>query len=262
MNEKLHVHVPYPVLEETLELLAARRLNPEIFFSCDALESLVPERLGAAADFLAGAGLAVTIHAPFMDLNPGSFEPLLREATRRRFGQVMAAAARLRPRVIVFHPGYDRWRYGDTTARWLDSSLEIWRETVREAESAGTVIGLENIFEEEPAVLRALIDEIDSPRVGHCFDTGHWNLFGKVSLEDWFAELGSRVVEAHIHDNRGLRDDHAPLGTGTIDFPLFFSLMERYAPEAVWTIEAHSRECLERALVNIVPYLERCAACR
>ena len=147
MHERLHVHVPYPVLDESLQFLAERRLNPEIFFSADSLETLVPEKAGAAGDFLSGSGLATTIHAPFLDLNPGSFEPLLREATRRRFRQMMAAAARFRPRVIVFHPGYDRWRYGDYTTKWLETSLDIWRETVEKADAIGTVIAIENIFD-------------------------------------------------------------------------------------------------------------------
>jgi hypothetical protein len=30
--------------------------------------------------------------------------------------------------------------------------------------------------------------------------------------------------------------------------------MEQYAPDAAWTIEAHSREALERSLVNIEKY--------
>jgi sugar phosphate isomerase/epimerase len=256
MNDRLHVHVPYPVLEESLEFLAERRLNAEVFFSAESLENLVPERLGAAAEFLSTSGLATTIHAPFMDLNPGSFEPLLMEATRRRFRQVMGAVRLLRPRVVVFHPGYDRWRYGETTARWLETSLETWRETAAEAESIGTVVAVENIFDEEPEVLRALLDGIGSPCVGHCFDVGHWNLFGKVSMEEWFRDLGSRIVEAHIHDNAGEKDDHAAIGAGTVDFPLFFSLMELHAPDAVWTIEAHSRKTLEEALVKIRPFLE------
>ena len=80
-------------------------------------------------------------------------------------------------------------------------------------------------------------------------------MFKQVGMEAWFAELGPFIAEAHIHDNFGLKDDHAPIGEGNIDFELFFSLMERYAPAAALTIEAHSREALERALVNIARFL-------
>jgi sugar phosphate isomerase/epimerase len=115
---------------------------------------------------------------------------------------------------------------------------------------------VENIFEEEPSTLKALFEAIDSPLLRHCFDTGHWNLFVKVSMEEWFAEIGSWIAEAHIHDNFGIKDDHNAIGEGNIDFDLFFRLMEQYAPDAAWTLEAHSKETLEKALVKIEKYIK------
>ena len=70
-------------------------------------------------------------------------------------------------------------------------------------------------------------------------------------MEEWFEALGDRIAEVHIHDNSGTRDDHAPPGEGDIDFELYFRLMERYAPDAAYTIEAHSRADLERSLVAL-----------
>jgi sugar phosphate isomerase/epimerase len=75
-------------------------------------------------------------------------------------------------------------------------------------------------------------------------------------MEEWFAEIGSYIAEAHIHDNFGIKDDHNAIGEGNIDFDLFFRLMEQYAPDAAWTLEAHSKETLEKALVNIGKYLQ------
>ena len=247
----VHIHVPYPALDEALPFLIDRRLNVEIFFSAEALDHLEPKRLVAAATILDAEGLKSTIHAPFMDLNPGSYEPLLQEITRRRFHQVMDAAALLRPRVVVFHPGFDKWRYGETRDRWLAESIPLWQEMVERGEECGCIIAVENIFEEEPSTLVDLIQGVNSPRLRHCFDVGHWNLFSKVSLEEWFSDLGPYIAETHIHDNHGKLDEHAPIGEGNIDTRLFFSLLDSYAPDAVRTIEAHSREKLERALVNL-----------
>jgi sugar phosphate isomerase/epimerase len=247
----VHVHVPYPVLDEALPFLIDRRLNVELFFSADTLDRLVPELLASTAARLDAEGVKRTIHAPFMDLNPGSYEPLLQEITRRRFHQVMDAAALLRPQVVVFHPGYDKWRYGETRDRWLAESIPLWQEMVERGEECDCLITVENIFEEEPSTLFDLIRCVDSPRLRHCFDVGHWNMFTKVSMEEWFSVLGPYIAEAHIHDNHGQKDEHAPLGEGNIDTRLFFSLLERYAPDAVRTIEAHSREKLERALKSL-----------
>jgi len=254
-TKRVFAHLPYSQFAEHLPFFLERRLNPEIFLSGDALEALSPGELAQAAALLQGEGLSCTIHAPFMDLNPGSLEPLLRDATLRRFDQVLDAAQLLRPEVMVFHPGFDRWRYGEATEQWLRLSVAAWRAVLDRARSIGTVIAVENIFEEEPSTLRALFEAVDDPLLVHCFDVGHWNLFKKVGMEQWFEALGARIAEVHIHDNFGTRDDHAPPGEGAIDFELFFGLMERYAPTAAYTIEAHSREHLERALLVLAPQL-------
>jgi sugar phosphate isomerase/epimerase len=255
MNNRIFVHVPYLFLRDNLSLIIERRINPEIFLPADVLDGLIPEELTAIAEALSANGQETTIHGPFMDLNPGSTEPLLRQATMHRFHQALDAALILKPRIMVLHPGYDKWRYGESQDSWLKHSIDGWQEVLERVRSIGCTIAVENIFEEEPATLRALLEAIDSPLVRHCFDVGHWNLFGKVGMAEWFAELGDYIVEAHIHDNRGERDNHAPLGEGNIDFDLFFRLMGQYAPDAAWTIEAHSREALERSLVNIRKYV-------
>lgn len=255
MTRRVFVHVPYLQIDEHLPFILERRLNPEIFLSADVLDRLDPSRLEETAQALTGEGLSCTIHSPFMDLNPGSAERMLRDATLHRFTQVMEAAAILKPEVMVFHPGFDRWRYGEAVAQWLDLSVPVWRFVLEKATEIGTVVAVENIFEEEPSTLKALFEAVDHERFGHCFDVGHWNLFKKVGMEEWFEALGKRIVEVHIHDNSGTRDDHAPPGEGAIDFRLFFDLMERYAPEAAYTIEAHSRAHLESSLEVLKPYL-------
>jgi sugar phosphate isomerase/epimerase len=253
--KRVFAHVPYLQLQAHLPFIVERRLNPEIMFSADALDALVPAELAAAAATLRSEGLSCTIHSPFVDLNPGSFERYLREATILRFNQVMDAAEVLGPQVMVFHPGYDRWRYGAARKQWQELSLETWRPLVERAKGIGTIIAVENIFEEEPSTLKALLEALDDPHFRHCFDVGHWNLFKKVGMDEWFEALGDKVAEVHIHDNGGTGDDHAPPGEGAIDFKEFFALMERYAPGAAYTIEAHSREDLESSLVALKPYL-------
>jgi sugar phosphate isomerase/epimerase len=242
MPKPIYAHVPYQRLSENLQSLLTTGINPEIFLPAAVLDTLIPEEAAAIMASLQSAGIRSTIHAPFMDLNPGSFEPLLRQATIHRFEQVLTAAEIIRPDTIVMHPGYDRWRYGDRQAEWLELSLPVWRMVDERAADIGCRIAVENIFDEEPSVLKALLEAIDSPRIGHCFDVGHWNLFKSVSMAEWFAELGDRIIHSHVHDNHGLRDDHLPLGDGMIDFDEYFRLMRQHAPDASYAIEAHDRD--------------------
>ncbi|MBU5638087.1 sugar phosphate isomerase/epimerase [Geomonas sp. Red69] len=255
MSKRVFVHVPYPQIGAHLPFILERRLSPEIYLSADALDAAAPAQLAETAQVLAGEGLSCTIHAPFMDLNPGSLERMLRDATMHRFRQVLDAAELLRPEVMVFHPGFDRWRYGEAQGQWLELSVAAWREVLQRTKEIGTVVAVENIFEEEPSTLKALFEAVQEPSFGHCFDVGHWNLFKRVGMEKWFEALGTWIKEVHIHDNGGTKDDHAPPGEGAIDFELFFRLMERYAPDAAYTIESHSRAHLESSLQVLTPYL-------
>ncbi len=256
MPRTIHAHVPFPQVQLHLDYMIAKNLHPEIFFSGNVLDETFPEEIESVAAALAASGRACTIHAPFMDLNPGSEEDLIREVTSRRFDQVCAAAAILKPKVMVFHPGYDRWRYGEKQSSWLGHSIETFSEILQATEAIGCTIAVENIFEEEPSTLLALLESFNHPRLRHCFDVGHWNLFHApgIGLDEWFDALGAHIAEIHIHDNSGKKDDHAPVGEGNIDFEQYFKLLDRYAPAAVWTIEAHSRACLERAVVNVAKF--------
>lgn len=255
MQNKIHAHVPYDRLGEHLEYAVANRINPEVFFSADVLDHLVIEELSSFAAALHAASLETTIHAPFLDLNPGAVDTSIRAASRHRIQQVMQAAEILCPKVIVVHPGYDDLHYGDNRLVWLKNSIEFWREFVPKARDIGTVLAVENIFEKEPSTIKALLDAVDDPCFRHCFDVGHWNMFTTVTLDEWFGELGGYIAESHIHDNHGRSDEHLPVGEGAIDFERFFPLLVKHAPAAVWTIEAHNTEHLQRALKNIRTYI-------
>lgn len=255
MADQLHVTIPYRELEHHLPMILERRLQPEIGFRGPDLDQLDPELIERAAAELAEAGLAVTIHAPFHDLNPGAMEPYVFEATAIRFRQTLAAAARLGAGTIIFHPGYEYWKYGGMDHLWLDASLEFWPSIIELAEEHEITLAVENIFETHPGTLVDLLDRIDSPRLGHCFDVGHWRLFAKGSLSDWFAALAHRIVHLHLHDNTGEGDEHRPIGEGDIDFTELFRLINVLDAKPTMTIEAHTLEEMERSLVSIEPYL-------
>lgn len=255
MADQLHVHIPYSQLNELLPMVIERKLQPEIGFKGPDLDQLDPELIDRAATQLADAGLAVTVHAPFFDLNPGAIEPYVFEATAIRFRQTMAASSRLGAKVIVFHPGYEYWKYGGMDHLWLEASLQFWPAIIELAEEFEITLALENIFETHPGTLVDLLDRIDSPRLGHCFDVGHWRLFSDISLADWFSVLGHRLVHLHLHDNTGERDEHRPIGEGDIDFTELFRLIATLKTLPSMTIEAHTPEDLERSLINIKPYI-------
>lgn len=253
----LHVHVPFSQLERLFPLLQKHRLQPEIAFKWPDLDPSLHSAVKQAGRRLAEEGLAVTVHAPFMDLNPGALEPLVREATRRRWMQTLEVAEMLRARLVVLHPGFDRWRYGGQSRPWIDACLEFFPPLLEQAARQQCLLVLENIFEETPDSLATLFQALDSPWLGHCFDVGHWRLFAKCPLERWFASLAPWIRHLHVHDNEGDRDAHMAVGEGDIDFKRVFDLALPLDPLPSMTLEIHDCDALLRCVQTVKPLLAR-----
>ncbi len=241
----IHVHIPYERIYEHIDIIRHRALNPEIYLNALSLDSIKGRDIINLKNALTH-NPAFTIHGPFMDMAPGSVDPKIREVTTRRFYQVLDVAETLRPANIVFHTGYDERRYNGQIGLWLNNSVITWRPILKKAEALGTRIAIENVFEEEPSGLKDLVEGISSPNFGICFDTGHFNAFSKVKLQDWFDAIGSYIIELHLHDNHGLDDEHLAIGDGNIDFKEIISRVIDRNP--VYTIEAHSIEGVEKSI--------------
>ncbi|MEJ2698613.1 MAG: sugar phosphate isomerase/epimerase [Desulfuromonadales bacterium] len=257
MSDLLHVTVPYARLRETLPLLVEKKLQPEVAFSGPELDSLDTGFLREAGETLRASGIDITVHGPYHDLNPGALEPMVRRVTRKRFGQTLAAASTLGASLVVFHPGFDPWKYGGQDHIWVESNLKFWPPLLDLAADSGCLMALENIFEEVPSTLKELLTRLDSPWLGHCFDVGHWHLFGRVSLAEWFSALGPRLIHLHLHDNFGKRDEHLPVGEGRIDFATLFRLTGELPAEPSLTLEAHDQEAMLRSLSRVSSLLGR-----
>ncbi len=255
MSDRLHVTVPYGRLREFLPLLLEKKLQPEVAFGGPELDRLDTSFLRDVGETLQDSGLGITVHGPYHDLNPGALEPLVHRVTRQRFIQTLAAAATLRASLVVFHPGFDPWKYGGQDDLWVKRNLEFWPPLLEQAAEAGCPMALENIFEEAPITLRELLTRLDSPWLGHCFDVGHWNLFGRVSLAEWISALGPRLFHLHLHDNWGSRDEHLPVGEGGVDFATLFRLTGELAAEPSLTLEARGPEAMLRSLSRVASLL-------
>ncbi len=255
MKKRIQVNVPYKMLLEKLDFIIEKRINPEIYFNGEALDTYKEDDLTKINTILRQNERSITIHAPFMDLTPGGVDTRFKKATIERLEQTLEVAAVFRPLMIIVHPGYNKWFYDGDVKLWLENSLTTWKPIVAKAEKIGTPIAIENIFEEEPSGLQQLLTAIKSPYFNFCFDTGHFHLFSKVSMKEWFDVLSNYIRAVHLHDNFKKADDHLPVGDGEIDFDLFFQLIKRYGVDSLFTIEPHKVELLERSLKVCKSYL-------
>lgn len=91
------------------------------------------------------------------------------------------------------------------------------------AAGAGVSIVLENAWNRfllSPVEALRLLDQVNSPAIGWCVDTG--NVLATGYPQDWICTLGARVLRLHVKDydlTKPGRDGFCSLGAGSVDWP-------------------------------------------
>ncbi|MDD2715023.1 MAG: sugar phosphate isomerase/epimerase [Candidatus Wallbacteria bacterium] len=166
-------------------------------------------------------GRRFSMHGVFMDIQPQSQDPYIREASRKRISENLTFAGRLGIDRIVFHSGYNpliKNRFYDDS--WLEGSAEYWKLALQEF--GGTIL-IENMFDDRPDMLLRLMEDVACERLRICLDVGHCQCFSRMPLEKWF-ELAPYIDYFHLNDNRGQSDEHLSVGAGSIDWTTFNGL--------------------------------------
>ncbi|MCX8068991.1 MAG: sugar phosphate isomerase/epimerase [Thermodesulfovibrionales bacterium] len=242
---KPHIHIPFERIDDFLNLAIQHEINMEIFFKGAVLDTIEPYQVTALRKRLT-YNPDISIHAPFMDLSPGAIDDKIRAVTIERFQQTLEMAHILQARAIVFHSGYEKWKYALDTNLWLEKSLETWLPLNEKASRLGIKIAIENIFEDEPSNLKLLMEAVNSKNFGICFDTGHFNIFSQTPLSLWLETLRPYMIELHVHDNDKSFDQHKPIGEGNFEFSNFFNTLD--ISNLILTLENHSPEDVFKSL--------------
>ncbi|MBC7221034.1 sugar phosphate isomerase/epimerase [Candidatus Bipolaricaulota bacterium] len=183
---------------------------------------------------LAEKGLWCTVHVPIYGVNLASPVPSLAAAA---LGEVVGAvdlAADVGAELVVVHPGHVDPDYlpldgeRDRAAQRFRFALEV---ILARARRRGVEVTVEN-KQRSPgwdmvhtaAEHRVVLDLF--PALGACLDFGHLHTTGGEPAP-YVAALGERLVHVHLHDNRGERDEHLPLGAGTVPWQAALAALER-----------------------------------
>ena len=211
--------------------------NPNLIDTKES-EELVLKYKNELVNFKGGRSL----HAPFWDLNLGSKNPLVREATMKAFNYAYKVAKELGCTEIVVHNGF----VPNTSfyEGWVRNATSFWQEFFSDKDASITMM-IENQCEEDSEVLKMEIDSVNDPRLKVCLDIGHAHANSNMSVEDWIKTLGNRIGYLHLHNNHGKvmgrpsfkNDEHLGLNMGSIDIQKVLSLLEEHSKDAVWNIE-------------------------
>jgi sugar phosphate isomerase/epimerase len=116
---------------------------------------------------------------------------------------------------LVVHLGekYDSW--SPRTMEYATTALEHLGAF---AKPLGVRVLVENLTSEAttPEHLMTILEMAHLDQIDVCLDLGHAHM--APGIPEAISTLGKRIGEVHVHDNRGLKDQHLWPGDGTIDW--------------------------------------------
>lgn len=179
-----------------------------------------------------------SIHAPFgSEVDFSSFNDTIHEHGVDGQIEAIEIARLLGASYVVVHAS-DGQVIADRRKR-LDRARGVLRELATVAEEADIKLAVENLPDGflccDVEEICSLIETINSPNVGVCFDTGHANITG--CLNRWAESLLPFAISVHVHDNDGETDQHLFPGLGSIDWRNFMRIYRESGCEADLTLE-------------------------
>lgn len=230
---------------------------------CDFVEVLFdgrarPERagttLGPVLDDAPDLGLVA--HLPFTVPVWSPFDAQRRGCVETHKDCLEAAAA-LDAEAVVVHPSHAAMGDAYDESAILDGVIESLTELHAYGDKLGIEVCVENI-QSGLFTLDELTHVVEETPAGLVVDTGHARVSGHGGevLTNFVAEHRERIEHVHLNDTRGPRDEHLPLGAGTVDFDSFLTAL---GPE--WTgrlcaeVITGDRASLERSLDRLRTYV-------
>lgn len=208
-------------------------LHPEVLDDIDAMSAIIKKyKCWPLPEYS-------TIHGAFYDVMVASPDSRIRDISRLRVEQSIAAAYEVGAKAVIFHTNYNPFLNSQEYINsWLEDNAAYWKSVMTAHPDMN--IYLENMFDSSPAVLSELAEKLSLCRnFGICLDYAHAALT-KVPLRDWVMSLGIFVRHIHINDNDLKCDLHLAVGEGKINWNDFYLLYEDYMKSASVLVETTS----------------------
>ena len=234
------------------------QLNP------DSLQKFIIPSISAFSSKLSFP-LSVSVHLPYLQLNPASPLEDYRRVSVKAIILVINACRGLDVKKFVIHltsEFEDSIMFFPIEENAKKALIDIavsqakksMSEILKETELSPDVFALENLEAFPFDHLYPIVEEFG---ISVCFDMGHWGLNGFMP-EEFLKKFGiNRIGEMHIQDmsekrtdlRTTVRSEHRPLGTGILNPAGFFnSIMENRQFSGPLIIENRSKEDLITSL--------------
>lgn len=232
--------------ENAVEVAKENNVNIELNDICIS-ENLDPgsfdRTLECMRGEITGAGAkGVIMHGPFTEIIPAGIDHRFVDMGIERLNEAYEACRVLNINRMVVHSGYEPLMY---FKEWhLEKSVDFWKRYMEGKDDF--TIYIENVFDDEPQMMKNLVDALDDPRIKLCLDVGHANAMSLTEYDvySWIEILGDRIGHFHLHNNDGSGDQHRALMDGGLDMERIIECANRCCgSDVTFTIESH--ECRE-----------------
>lgn len=211
-------------------------------------QKLTPENIVEAKRIAETTNLVITIHLPYSDLNLASMNQPIWDETVRQMKSCLDLASDF-SRLAVVHPGHLSPLGAQMPDKaWSQNILGI-QEICDHAESLDMTVAVENmvnmpaILGRMPEEITGILETVNRDNAGFILDVGHANTNGCVEK---FLELRDIIIHAHFHDNHGVKDEHLPVGNGSVPWNRVVAALDGYGGRIV--TESRSLEEGQRSL--------------
>jgi len=216
----------------------------------ESQHALNSKRVKALKSVANSKGLEFTVHAPFVDINIASLNPVLRRVMLKRLEKSIAYSHQLKCKQWVFHSG---WKTG-VSEFYPNLDWQLNMRSVRTllaiAKKYSVEISIENTPEPFPFLLKKMQDfalfysELGSD-IGLTLDIAHAHT-SRQTLE-FIEKFSDKIVHVHVSDNEGKYDSHRGIGRGNIDWKAIAEALKRIKYKGLIMLESieHVEESLQ-----------------
>lgn len=155
----------------------------------------------------------ITLHGPFFDMAPGSFDNRINALVMDRYRQALDIAQMLGAKIVVFHANFiASLKNEDYRTGWQKRNISFFKDVAEYAAARGVIAAVENMWEFDPDIICDVLAGVNHPNLRACLDIGHASLFSEVPVDTWLQTVEPWLVHTHLNNNDNILDVHRAFG--------------------------------------------------
>ncbi|MBW2412777.1 MAG: sugar phosphate isomerase/epimerase [Deltaproteobacteria bacterium] len=236
-----------PILEEIDEIAALGFDYLELAMDPpDAHYSTIRDNRPQIQSALSAHSMQLVCHLPTF-VSIADLTESIRQASLDEMYNSLEVAAELNALKVVLHPGHIGGLASFVMDMALDLGIKSLNAIIAKAHRLGLSVCLENMFPRiqsfyEPSHFTDILERL--PDLKLTLDSGHANIGvrNEQKIFEFIRQFGNRIGHVHLSDNLGHRDDHLPIGEGTINFQKIAEALNGCGYDDTITLEIFSED--------------------